>query len=140
MAIIWLERARQKNSKTPNQTTAFTAHRFLNAVNAVPHPRDYEKSNRSRPSIRSNRSAPPAGFSRNADDFAKSQEWLGGPLSLLCIDDVWVAFEERAAILKFCEGLDRSEPKNWRWFSAANQRRLRISCEDAPRTKRAAND
>jgi hypothetical protein len=89
----WLDRARREIPKSARQRTANSAERTLTAVMAVPHRALCEKSGAS---IGSNGSAPTPCNSGK--------------------DDVWEeAYEERAAIMEFDDGLSRDDAEREAW-------------------------
>jgi hypothetical protein len=97
----WLERARREIPKSARRRTANSAERTLTAVMAVPHRALWEKS---RASIGSNGSAPTP---RNSVK-----------------EDVWEAYEERAAIMEFDGGLSRDDAEREAWALVSKLYRL----------------
>jgi len=97
----WLERARREIPKSARRRTANSAERTLTAVMAVPSPGLREKLEGS---IGSNGSAPTP---RNSGK-----------------EDVWEAYEERAAIMEFDGGLSRDDAEREAWALVSKHYRL----------------
>ena len=97
----WLERARREIPKSARRRTANSAERTLTAVMAVPKPALREKLEGS---IGSNGSAPTQRISEK--------------------EDVWEAYEERAAIMEFDGGLSRDEAEREAWALVSKRYRL----------------